>query len=186
MGSRLCSIATTRRISSSETWSKKATAGASSTLKAAEVVRGLQLSLPNNGPSWPTAWGRSAPFGKERRLRLLCWVREIGPDPAAHGTHSLRRTEASLIYRRTKNLRAMQLLLRHTKLESTIRYLGIEVDDTLEMPEQTWAVRPSSYLAGGRDQSMPVSSSRPPRASARAAFPMPGSTRRWRQPPSCA
>lgn len=51
--------------------------------------------------------------------------------------HSMRRTKASLIYRRTKNLRAVQLLLGHTKLESTVRYLGIEVDDALEMAEQT-------------------------------------------------
>ena len=65
------------------------------------------------------------------------WMGEIGLDPAAYGTHSLRRTKASLIYRRTKNLRAVQLLLGHTKLESTVRYLGIEVDDALEMAEQT-------------------------------------------------
>ena len=65
------------------------------------------------------------------------WVREIGLDPASYGTHTLRRTKASLIYRRTKNLRAVQLLLGHTKLESTVRYLGIEVDDALEMAEQT-------------------------------------------------
>lgn len=65
------------------------------------------------------------------------WVREIGLDPAVYGTHTLRRTKASLIYRRTKNLRAVQLLLGHTKLESTVRYLGIEVDDALEMAEQT-------------------------------------------------
>jgi integrase len=65
------------------------------------------------------------------------WVAEIGLDPAAYGTHSLRRTKASLIYKRTKNLRAVQLLLGHTKLESTVRYLGIEVDDALEMAEQT-------------------------------------------------
>ena len=58
-------------------------------------------------------------------------------DPAAYGTHSMRRTKASLIYRRTKNLRAVQLLLGHSKLESTVRYLGIEVDDALEMAEQT-------------------------------------------------
>jgi len=69
--------------------------------------------------------------------RLLnCWIREIGLDPAAFGTHSLRRTKASLIYRRTKNLRAVQLLLGHTKLESTVRYLGIEVDDALAIAEQ--------------------------------------------------
>jgi integrase len=65
------------------------------------------------------------------------WIREIGLDPAPYGTHTLRRTKASLIYRRTKNLRAVQLLLGHTKLESTVRYLGIEVDDALEMAEQT-------------------------------------------------
>jgi integrase len=65
------------------------------------------------------------------------WVSRIGLDPAAYGTHTLRRTKASLIYRRTKNLRAVQLLLGHTKLESTVRYLGIEVDDALEMAEQT-------------------------------------------------
>jgi len=61
----------------------------------------------------------------------------IGLDPAGYGTHSMRRTKASLIYRRTKNLRAVQLLLGHSKLESTVRYLGIEVDDALEMAEQT-------------------------------------------------
>jgi integrase len=65
------------------------------------------------------------------------WVRSIGLDDTAYGTHTMRRTKASLIYRRTKNLRAIQLLLGHTKLESTVRYLGIEVDDALEMAEQT-------------------------------------------------
>ena len=65
------------------------------------------------------------------------WVSAIGLDPAAYGTHSMRRTKPTLIYRRTKNLRAVQLLLGHTKLESTVKYLGIEVDDALEMAEQT-------------------------------------------------
>ncbi|WP_338616045.1 tyrosine-type recombinase/integrase [Achromobacter sp. E1] len=65
------------------------------------------------------------------------WVASIGLDDTAYGTHTMRRTKASLIYRRTKNLRAVQLLLGHTKLESTVRYLGIEVDDALEMAEQT-------------------------------------------------
>ena len=64
------------------------------------------------------------------------WIESIGLDPVAYGTHSLRRTKASLIYRKTKNLRAVQLLLGHTKLESTVRYLGIEVDDALEIAEQ--------------------------------------------------
>ena len=65
------------------------------------------------------------------------WVADIGLDPYVYGTHSLRRTKATLIYRRTKNLRAVQLLLGHTKLESTVRYLGIELDDALEIAEQT-------------------------------------------------
>ncbi|WP_321920579.1 tyrosine-type recombinase/integrase [Paraburkholderia tropica] len=65
------------------------------------------------------------------------WIGSIGLDDKAYGTHTMRRTKASLIYRRTKNLRAVQLLLGHTKLESTVRYLGIEVDDALEMAEQT-------------------------------------------------
>lgn len=65
------------------------------------------------------------------------WVAAIELDSTAYGTHSMRRTKATLIYKRTKNLRAVQLLLGHTKLESTVRYLGIEVDDALEISEQT-------------------------------------------------
>jgi len=64
------------------------------------------------------------------------WVASIGLDPTLFGTHSLRRTKATLIYKRTGNLRAVQLLLGHTKIESTVRYLGIEVDDALEIAEQ--------------------------------------------------
>lgn len=82
---------------------------------------------------------RASPHLSTRQYARIVqsWVKEIGLDPAAYGTHTLRRTKASLIYRRTKNLRAVQLLLGHTKLESTVRYLGIEVDDALEMAEQT-------------------------------------------------
>jgi len=65
------------------------------------------------------------------------WVTMIGLNPVEYGTHSIRRTKASLIYKRTKNLRAVQLLLGHTSLESTVRYLGVEVDDALEMAEKT-------------------------------------------------
>ena len=64
------------------------------------------------------------------------WIADIGLDPHRFGTHSLRRTKATLIYRRTGNLRAAQLLLGHTKIESTVRYLGIEVDDALAIAEQ--------------------------------------------------
>jgi len=77
-------------------------------------------------------------LGTRQYARILDgWVSSVGLDPASYGTHSMRRTKASLIYRRTKNLRAVQLLLGHSKLESTVRYLGIEVDDALELAEQT-------------------------------------------------
>lgn len=65
------------------------------------------------------------------------WVKAVDLAPSAYGTHTMRRTKATLIYRRTKNLRAVQLLLGHSKLESTVRYLEIEVDDALEIAEQT-------------------------------------------------
>ena len=64
------------------------------------------------------------------------WIGSIGLDPSLFGTHSLRRTKATLIYRRTGNLRAVQLLLGHTKIESTVRYLGVEVGDALAISEQ--------------------------------------------------
>lgn len=64
------------------------------------------------------------------------WVASIGLDPSAYGTHSMRRTKAAQIYKKTGNLRAVQILLGHTKLESTVRYLGVEVDDALRIAEQ--------------------------------------------------
>ncbi|MBV8503492.1 MAG: tyrosine-type recombinase/integrase [Paucibacter sp.] len=87
---------------------------------------------------FPSRLHDSPHLGTRQYARILGkWVRELGLDPADYGTHSMRRTKATLIYRRTKNLRAVQLLLGHTKLESTVRYLGIEVDDALEISEQT-------------------------------------------------
>jgi len=68
---------------------------------------------------------------------VASWVSQIGLDPSVYGTHSLRRTKATLIYRRTKNLRAVQLLLGHTKLESTVRYLRMELEDALDIAENT-------------------------------------------------
>ncbi len=65
------------------------------------------------------------------------WVAMIGLDSEDYGTHSLRRTKATLIYRRTRNLQAIQLPLGYTKLESIVRYLGIEVDDALKIAEHT-------------------------------------------------
>jgi site-specific recombinase XerD len=64
------------------------------------------------------------------------WVGRAGLDSSAYGTHSMRRTEPAQIYKKTGKLRAVQLLLGHTKLESTVRYLGIEVDDALSISEQ--------------------------------------------------
>ena len=64
------------------------------------------------------------------------WVAMIDLEPSAYGTHSLRRTKVALVYKKTGNLRACQLLLGHRKLESTVRYLGIEVDDALALSEQ--------------------------------------------------
>ena len=78
-----------------------------------------------------------APMTTRQYARLTAeWFVGIGLDAHVFGTHSLRRTKATLIYRRTGNLRAVQLLLGHTKLESTVHYLGIEVDDALAIAEQ--------------------------------------------------
>jgi integrase len=87
---------------------------------------------------FPTRGARQRHIGTRQYARILHgWVRALGLDCAAYGTHSMRRTKPTLIYKRTKNLRAVQLLLGHSKIESTVRYLGIEVDDALEMAEQT-------------------------------------------------
>jgi integrase len=81
--------------------------------------------------------GKGRCLSTRQYARLLSeWIASIGLDPSLFGTHSLRRTKATLIYRRTGNLRAVQLLLGHTKVESTVRYLGIEVDDALAIAEQ--------------------------------------------------
>jgi len=79
----------------------------------------------------------SRPLSTRQYARLVkSWATLAGLDPTNYGTHSLRRTKATLIYRNTKNLRAVQLLLGHTKLESTVRYLGVEVEDALTLSEQ--------------------------------------------------
>jgi integrase len=81
--------------------------------------------------------GQGQPITTRQYARLVSqWIASIGLDPNFFGTHSLRRTKATLIYRRTGNLWAVQLLLGHRKIESTVRYLGIEVDDALAIAEQ--------------------------------------------------
>lgn len=87
---------------------------------------------------FPSVIRRGQNLSTRQYARLVRqWVAAIGLNPMDYGTHSLRRTKATMIYRRTKNLRAVQLLLGHSKLESTVRYLGIEVEDALEMAERT-------------------------------------------------
>ena len=97
-----------------------------------------QAGLRSDDYLFPSRIHDSPHLGTRQYARILeGWVGELGLDPAEYGTHSMRRTKATLIHRRTKNLRAVQLLLGHSKLESTSRYLGIEVDDALEISEQT-------------------------------------------------
>jgi len=110
-----------------------------------EVTEQTRLSLddwlaerPSHHDEWifPSRSNRGAHLTTRQYARLLKrWVALIGLDPAAYGTHSMRRTKVSLLYKKTGNLRACQLLLGHTKLESTVRYLGVEVDDALELSE---------------------------------------------------
>ena len=103
------------------------------------IMDWIQLAqLRNEDFLFPSRINSAKHLSTRQYARLVkAWVTEIGLDASIYGTHTMRRTKASLIYRRTKNLRAVQLLLGHTKLESTVRYLGIEVDDALEMAEQT-------------------------------------------------
>ena len=91
-----------------------------------------------SGYLFPGRGGAAPHMSTRQYARLLSsWLHQIGLDPALYGTHSLRRTKATLIYKRTGNLRAVQILLGHTKIESTVRYLGVEVNDALEIAEQT-------------------------------------------------
>ena len=81
--------------------------------------------------------GTNRPLTTRQYARLVRqWVSSVSLDKSLFGTHSLRRTKATLIYRRTGNLRAVQLLLGHSKIKSTVRYLGIEVDDALDIAEK--------------------------------------------------
>ena len=93
--------------------------------------------LNHDGYLFPSRVHRCLHLSTHQYARIVNqWVASIGLDPHKYGTHSLRRTKAALIYKKTGNLRAVQLLLGHSKLESTVRYLGIEVDDALKISEQ--------------------------------------------------
>lgn len=88
--------------------------------------------------AFPSRADHAAHISTRQYARLVDeWVTGIGLRPEDYGTHSLRRTKASLIYRRTGNLRAVQILLGHTKIESTVRYLGVDVEDALILAEGT-------------------------------------------------
>lgn len=100
----------------------------------ANWVRGRNLK----GSDWlfPSRVDRTQPMTTRQYGRLVDeWIAAIGLAPSVYGTHSLRRTKAALIYRKTGNIRAVQLLLGHTKLDSTVRYLGVEVEDALAIAE---------------------------------------------------
>jgi site-specific recombinase XerD len=104
--------------------------------------------LASDGFLFPSRVHAAPHLGTRQYARIVHdWVEEIGLDPTSYGTHSLRRTTPALIYRRTKNLRAVQLLLGPAKLESAARYPGIEVDDALEVAKQIEVWRPGT-IAG--------------------------------------
>ncbi len=87
---------------------------------------------------FPSRTERADHISTRQYARLVDeWVTGIGLRPKDYGTHSLRRTKASIIYKRTGNLRAVQILLGHTKIESTVRYLGVDVEDALVLAEGT-------------------------------------------------
>jgi integrase len=95
-------------------------------------------SVPGNGQYlFPSRFHDQPHISTRQYARIVHrWVERAGLDSSAYGTHSMRRTKAAQIYKKTGNLRAVQLLLGHTKLESTVRYLAIEVDDALSISEQ--------------------------------------------------
>jgi len=85
---------------------------------------------------WPGRFHERLHISTRQYARLVRdWVKSIGLEPSAYGTHSMRRTKVSQIYKKTGNLRAVQLLLGHTKMDSTVRYLGVELEDALTISE---------------------------------------------------
>ena len=85
---------------------------------------------------WPGRFHDPDHISRRQYARLVKeWVTSIGLEPSAYGTHSLRRTKVAQIYKKTGNLRAVQLLLGHTKMDSTVRYLGVDLEDALAISE---------------------------------------------------
>ena len=106
--------------------------------QAREAIRDWCHSKGLEQHDWlfPSRKNTSKHLSTRQYARLVDnWIGSIGLQKSAYGTHSMRRTKATLIYRKTGNLRAVQLLLGHTKLDSTVRYLGVEVEDALAIAE---------------------------------------------------
>jgi integrase len=101
-----------------------------------ELIKAQNLS--NNDYLFKSRFHQSDHITTRQYARILkTWLKDIGLDPYEYATHSIRRTKVSMIYRKTKNIRAIQLLLGHSNLESTVRYLGVELDDALDVAENT-------------------------------------------------
>ena len=102
---------------------------------------------------FPSSQNPEAHIGTRQYARLVKqWVEAIGLNPALYGTHSMRRTKVALIYKTTGNLRAVQILLGHSKLESTVRYLGVDIDDALTLSEAAdlWSTHPTGGVVSRR------------------------------------
>ena len=94
--------------------------------------------LQSNDYLFPSARRSTQPISYSHYRKIIkAWAEQLGLDEQAYGTHTMRRTKATLIYAKTKNIRAVQLLLGHTKIDNTIRYLGIEIEDAIKLSEDT-------------------------------------------------
>ncbi len=99
---------------------------------------------------WPGRFHERLHISTRQYARLVRdWVSSIGLEPTSYGTHSMRRTKVAQIYRKTGNLRAVQLLLGHTKMDSTVRYLGVELEDALAISEAVEILRRGPFFADG-------------------------------------
>jgi integrase len=96
-----------------------------------------RASLKQGDYLFPSRAREDGHLGTRQFSRIVKeWVKIIGEDPSRYGMHSLRRTKVPIMYRQTHNLRAAQMLLGHTKIENTVKYLGVELDEALSLSEQ--------------------------------------------------
>ena len=106
------------------------------TSRTAQWIMKSQISASEYLFPSPRKQDKSMSYNRYLKI-IRRWAAKLGYDPYQYGTHSMRRTKATLIYARTKNIRAVQLLLGHVKLDNTIRYLGVEIEDALNISEST-------------------------------------------------